>query len=159
MENLNQALAFVRKIPEQVQTSVLAYHQEILQKPEQSQQRALILTVALTVIAAIGTGFAIRKNSLTSAAFTPLVVLYSQASVLIYSLKLKPESEIDETIALDQKKIIRYALIALTVFGGLGTAALLQKLSGFAALFALLTAGSGAALWHDQGVVITPFNE
>ena len=152
-------LSSITEIPEKIYESVLGYHQEIKDKPDQSQKRALILTVALTVIAAIGTGFAIKNKSLTAAAFTPLIVLYSQASVLIYSLKLNPKSKVDETIAFDQKKIIRYALVALTVFGGLGTAVLLKKLSGFAAFFALLTAGTGAALWHDRGVVVTPFKE
>ena len=155
MENIRANLSLVRQFPGEFQQKVVAYHQEILEKPEQSQKRALILTVALAVISTVGTVYAVRKKSLTSAAFTPLVVLYTQASYLIYSLKMKPESKIDETIAIDQRKIIRYALIALTIFGGVETAVLLKKLSAFTALFALLTAGTGAALWHDQGIVVT----
>ena len=51
-------------------------------------------------------------------------------------------------------------MIALIALGKLGAAvALRQKLSGFAALFALLAAGTGAALWHEQGMIITPAAE
>ena len=150
----------ITEIPGKIYEAVLAYDQEIKEKPEQSQKRTVILNVALTALAVLGTAFAVKKGSLAAAAFTPLVVLYSQASVLTYLLKLKPADKIEERIACDQKNIIRYGLIALIALGNLGAAvALRQKLSGFAALFALLAAGTGAALWHEQGMIITPAAE
>lgn len=154
MESLG--LSSITEVPDKIYEAVLSYNQEIKEKPEQSQKRTLILTVALAVIAAIGAAFAVSKGSLAAAIFTPLIVLYSQASVLSYSLKLKPTDKIDERIALDQKNIIRWGLIGLTVLGAPGIAAALhQKLYGFAALFALLTAGTGAAAWHEQGMIVT----
>ena len=150
----------ITEIPGQFCDAVVAYDRKIKENPEQSQKRTLILTVALTAIATVGTAFAVTKGSLLAAAFTPLIVLYSQGSVLTYSLKLKPADKIDERIALDQKNIIRCGLIALTVLGKVGVvAALHQKLFAFAALFALLTAGTGAAVWHEQGMTITPASE
>lgn len=156
MESSNSSFS-VTEVPGKIYEAMLSYDQEIKENPEQSQKRTLILTVALVAIATMGTAFAVTKGSLAAAAFTPLMVLYSQASVLTYSLKLKPADKIDERIALDQKNIIRCGLIALTVLGKVGAVvALHQKLFAFAALFALLTAGTGAAVWHEQGMTITP---
>ena len=45
-------------------------------------------------------------------------------------------------------------MIALTVFGVCSTGVLLKKLSGFAALFALLSAGTTGALAHFEAAAL-----
>lgn len=150
MERLNSFFEQVRQAPMLMQQQALAYRQFMTEHPEECQRRALIGTVALGVMALAATLFSARVRPLSCAVLTPMITIYSQASWMIFSFNRTPESKTDEAIAKDTKRAIRYSLIALTVIGTGATAALLKKLSGFAALFALLTLGTAAAHLHIE---------
>lgn len=149
--------------------AITKYDQEMKEDPELSRNRTFGLTLALTAIATAGAIFAAKERSLSTAFFTPLIVLYSQESFLIYSLKLDESGEVEQKIAKDQEKIIRYALVALTFFGAMGVAAHFDGVSKFmipkfaplklASLFSLLSVGTGAALWHEQGMQAQIYKE
>jgi len=162
MEKISPYVERLTRMYQDSYQAITAYDQEMKEDPEISRSRTLALTLALTAIATVGAVFAAKERSLSTAFFTPLVVLYSQESFLIYSLKLDESGEVEQKIAKDQEKIIRYALVALTFFGAMGVAAHFDGVSRFmipkfapvklAALCSLLSVGTGAALWHEQGM-------
>lgn len=154
MEGVKSFFQLVRQAPTLAHQQAVAYRTHMTQNPEECQRKALVGTIALGVIALAGTALAVKFRSLSSAAFTPMVTVYSQAAWLIYSFNRTPENKTDETIAKDMKLWIRYSLVALSVLGAGATTVLLNKLSGFAALFALLTGGTAAALAHFESAPI-----
>lgn len=134
---------------------VVAYRAHMAENPEERQKKALIGTIALGVIALAGTALAVKLRSLSSVVFTPMGMVYSQASWLIYGFNRTPEDKTDEAIAKDTKLWIRYSLVALSTLGLSTTAVLTKKLSGFAALFALLSLGTAGALAHfESGLLL-----
>jgi len=163
MEKISPYVERLTRMYQDSYQAITAYDQEMKQNPEISRSRTLGLTLALTAIATAGAVFAAKERSLSTAFFTPLVVLYSQESFLIYSLNFDAESDsVQQKLAKDQEKIIRYALVALTFFGAMGVAAHFDGVSRFmipkfapvklAALCSLLSVGTGATLWHEQGM-------
>ncbi len=162
MENFKSITGRLSSMYQNSYDAITRYDQEMKEDPELSRNRTLGLTLALTAIATAGAVFAAKERSLSTAFFTPLIVLYSQESFLIYSLKLDESGEVEQKIAKDQEKIIRYALVALTFFGAMGVAAHFDGVSRFmipkfapvklAALCSLLSVGTGATLWHEQGM-------
>lgn len=130
------------------------YNQKIKCDPEFSRKTTLILTVALAVIALIGLGDALKVSTRTAAAITPFAFSYVQTSLLILLLKLKPTDKADEREAFSRKNVVHNALVLSTVLAAAGV--FLQQSARFAALFSLFATGTGAALWHKQGLTITP---
>lgn len=138
----------VNKLFHQTSHQIGNYRTYLQQNPEECKRRALIGTLALGAIAFGGVGLAVGLNSLSSMVFAPMVVGYVQAAWLIHSFDLSPQGSEDKAIAKEMKQWIHVSLISLSVFGAGSTAVLLSNLSGFAALFALLTAGTCGASFH-----------
>lgn len=150
MEKLNSFFTQVRQAPTLACQRYNAYCTFIQDHPDESLHRALIGTIALGIIALVGTGIAMKLRSLSCAALTPMVTYYAQSAWLIYSFNRTPENEVDREIAKDTKIFIRYSLIALAALGIVGTGVLLRNTPGLAALFALLSVGTAGALAHFE---------
>ena len=133
------------------------YNQKIKSNSEFSRKTTLILTVALAAIALTGIGDAFKVSPRIAAVIAPLAFSYVQASILLHLLKLKPADKVEEREAFSRKNVVHDGLVLSTVLAAAGV--FLQQSARFAALFALLAAGTGAALWHKQGLTITPVKD
>ncbi len=149
---MDQVISLLRMLPHAAFLKAQAYHHEILDNPEQSRQRCLILTVALTVIGTMSTGVAIKKRLFNVIPFTVLTSYSFIPMVLIHSLNRESTTEIDDILSKDHIKMMQHFLLGIAVIGGIGAAVEMGRLSGFAALYALVAGVATASLWHGDGM-------